>query len=108
MNDTTVAMAVIVGLTVRLLIPILITILMVTTLVRLDRRWRADATRPPAQVEKPECWRNRRCSMDQRRACSAFNSVLPCWQVFRRSDGYLQQKCLTCAVFASAPIPTRA
>lgn len=108
MNDASAASAVLIGLAVRLVIPILITLLVVTVLLRLDRRWQSEADAHPIRVEKPECWKVRHCTAEQRRACSAYASALPCWQVFRRNDGYLQQKCLACPVFVSAPIPSRA
>jgi hypothetical protein len=105
MNDTSAALAVLAGLAVRLMIPILVTAVIVLMLTRLDRRWRSEGSVAPLKVEKPECWKARHCSASQRKKCPGYKSDLPCWQAFRHSDGYLDQKCLGCPVLATAPIP---
>jgi hypothetical protein len=107
MSDTSAALAVLTGLAVRLMIPILITMLVVFTLTRLDKRWQTEGTTTASQVQKPACWDTKRCSAEQRQACAGFRSAAPCWQVFRLTNGYLDQKCLGCAVFAAAPAPHR-
>jgi hypothetical protein len=107
MTDTSAALAVLTGLAVRLMIPILITVLVVFTLTRLDKRWQTEATTTAAQVQKAACWDMRHCSPEQRKACAGFRSAAPCWQVFRLTNGYLDQKCLGCPVFAAAPAPHR-
>ena len=43
MNDTSAALAVLIGLGVRLAVPILITVLAVVALARLDRHWQSEA-----------------------------------------------------------------
>jgi hypothetical protein len=108
MNDTSAALAVLVGLAVRLAIPLLITVLVVLVLARLDRHWKSEAGSTPAGVLKPECWRTNHCSAAKQKDCPGFTSALPCWQVFRRSNGYLDQKCLGCPVLVGAPVPNRA
>lgn len=107
MNDTSAALAVLVGLAFRILIPVLITVVIVLALTRLDRRWQSEGNLGPVKVRKPECWKTQRCSASQRKDCLGFKSDLPCWQAFRHSDGYLDQKCLGCPVLATAPIPAR-
>jgi hypothetical protein len=107
MNDTSAALAVLIGLTIRIAIPIAITVLAVMVLARLDRRWRSEAGSDSPGVMKPECWKTQHCSAEKRKDCPGYNSVLPCWQVFRRSNGYLDQKCLGCPVLVAAPIPNR-
>ncbi len=108
MNNTTAALAVLVGLGLRLAVPILVTVLLVMTLARLDRHWKTEADPRTLAVRKPECWKTRDCSAASRKDCAGYKSVLPCWQVFRRSNGYLDEKCLGCPVLVAAPVPNRA
>ena len=91
------------GIFIRLVLPIVITVLLVFLLRKLDARWQADAQQ--ARVEKPECWKIKACSLEQREACPAFQSPLPCWQVHRRPNGYLNETCLICKVLIDAPTP---
>ena len=107
MSDTSAALAVLTGLAVRLMIPILITVIVVLLLTRLDRRWQTEATTVASRVPKPACWDTKHCSAEQRETCAGFKSEGPCWQAFRRSNGYLEQKCLACPVFAAAPALVR-
>ena len=108
MNSTSAALAVLIGLTLRLAVPILITVLVVFALGRLDRHWRAEAENLPLKVEKPKCWKTQGCTPAQRKSCAGFLSPLPCWQVFRLPSGYLDEKCLGCPVLLQAPLPTHA
>jgi hypothetical protein len=103
MSDTSAALAVLTGLAVRLMIPILITVLVVIVLTSLDKRWQTEATTTAPQVQKPACWDIKHCSAEQRKTCAGFRSDAPCWQAFRLTNGYLDQKCLGCPVFAPAP-----
>lgn len=108
MTDTSAALAVLIGLATRLAVPIALTAVAVLVLNRLDRRWQGEAPVLVAKVTKPQCWKTQHCSPAKRRDCPGFGSKLPCWQVFRQSNGYLDQKCLRCPVLAAAPVPTRA
>jgi hypothetical protein len=103
MSDTSAALAVLTGLAVRLIIPVLITVLVVLVLTSLDRRWQTEGTTTASKVQKPACWETKHCSPGQRQACAGFRSDAPCWQAFRLTNGYLDQKCLGCPVFAGAP-----
>jgi len=105
MNDTSAAFAVLTGLALRLLIPILVTGFIVVALSRLDKRWRGEGTTNRLKVEKPQCWKTQRCSPSGRKDCLAYKSAQPCWQVFRLSNGYLDEKCLLCPVLAKTPAP---
>ena len=107
MNDSSAALAVLTGLAVRLLIPILITGFVVIALGRLDKRWQGEGSVNRLRVEKPECWKAQRCSPSSRKDCPAYKSSLPCWQVFRLNNGYLDEKCLMCPVLVKAPVPLR-
>ncbi len=97
---------ILVGLLLRLAIPIAGTILLVFFLRKLDERWQAEAELHPQAVDKPECWKIKGCSPQQLENCEAYKSDLPCWQVHRLPNGYLNEKCLSCQVFTEAPIPT--
>ena len=107
MNTSTAAFAILVGLIVRLGIPILVTALVVLALRRLDARWQAESNSIPLKVEKPRCWQTQGCTPSKRKACAGYKSPLPCWQVFRLSSGYLNERCLGCKVFVEAPLPAR-
>lgn len=93
------------GLLVRLALPIAITVGLIYFLRRLDLRWQAEAQLEPVTVQKPECWKIRGCSLEQRKDCMAFSTPLPCWQVFRLPNGYLREECISCKVLIDAPIP---
>jgi hypothetical protein len=71
------------GFFVRLVLPLLVTVLVVLALRALDQCWQAEA--------------GRNCRKDD----------LPCWQKNRLTNGYLKEECLDCAEFLSAPIPQR-
>jgi hypothetical protein len=71
------------GLFVRLVLPLLITVLVVLVLRALDQRWQAEAGNTHSKDD------------------------LPCWQKNRLPNGYLKQECLDCDEFLSAPIAQR-
>jgi hypothetical protein len=108
MTNTSAALAILIGLAMRLALPIALTAVAVLVLSRLDRRWQGEATLMAAMVTKPQCWKTQHCSPAKRRDCPGFRSKQPCWQVFRQNNGYLDQKCLECPVLAAAAVPTRA
>ena len=95
---------VLIGLLVRLAIPILVTILLIALLRKLDEHWRVEGTMPVV-VEKPECWKIMDCPPEKVVACKGASSPLPCWQAYRLPNGYLHEECLTCKVFIDAPTP---
>ncbi len=95
----------IVGLLVRLAIPIAATFFVIYILRRLDKRWQSEAEVQPVNVEKPECWKVKGCSPEEIANCTAAKSSLPCWQVKRQPNGYLNENCLSCPVFTEAPVP---
>ncbi len=95
-----------IGLLLRLAIPIAATLFVVYILRRLDKRWQAEAELQPVGVEKPECWKVKGCPPEQVENCAAAKSPLPCWQVKRLPNGYLNEDCLSCPVFIEAPVPT--
>ncbi|MGE5463931.1 MAG: hypothetical protein ACM3PS_11290 [Syntrophothermus sp.] len=106
MDTLTSLLYLLVGLLLRLAIPIAATLLVIFFLRKLDKRWQAEAELQPVTVEKPECWKVKGCTPEQMKNCQAASSSLPCWQVNRQPNGYLNEKCLTCDVFVEAPVPT--
>lgn len=100
------------GLLLRLGIPLLITVLLVRWLLRLDERWQTEAkaqrsnTVSTVQARNIGCWEIKGCTGEQLAGCQAHkNPETPCWQVFRASDGRLQERCLGCDVFRKSPVP---
>ena len=106
MNTLAPFLYLLIGLLLRLAIPIAATLLVIYILRRLDQRWQAEAKLQPVQVERPECWKIKDCSAEQVKDCAAARSQLPCWQVKRLPNGYLNEDCLSCPVFIEAPVPT--
>ena len=105
METVTYFLAVLTGLLLRLAIPIFGTFIVIYFLRKLDAHWQAEAELTPIAIEKVECWKVKGCSEEQRKNCSGATAPLPCWQVQRQPNGYLQEKCITCEVFTNAPIP---
>lgn len=99
-----------VGLLLRFVIPILLTIVVVLLLRRLDARWQDEAE---ARIEErmslvPQirCWVLNDCPDEQRERCPAYAQTnKPCWHVFRDGNGRMREKCLDCHVFRTAPVP---
>jgi len=107
MNDSYSLIAILIGLLLRLALPVAVTIVAVYLLRKLDSHWQAQAEQEAGLpvVEKAPCWDLKNCPAEKRRTCAAISSSQPCWQANRRSDGYLQEACLDCAIFRNAPIP---
>ncbi len=96
--------AVLMGLLVRLAIPIAVTFLLVFVLRKLDAHWQVEA-QMPVTMKKIECWKVKGCSPQKAANCMGASSPLPCWQAYRLPNGYLREECLSCKVFTDAPIP---
>jgi hypothetical protein len=109
METITAILAVISGFALRLAIPIAITAFAIYFLRQLDTRWKVEAEtqRLVPVVEKPKCWETRGCTAEMRANCPGYQSEQPCWQAFRKENGYLKESCLTCDVFRSAPVPVK-
>lgn len=106
MDTITAFFYIVAGLLLRLAIPIATTVLVVFVLRKLDKRWQSEADLQAVKVEKPECWKVKGCPPEKVANCTAAQSTLPCWQVNRQVNGYLNERCLTCSVFIEAPVPT--
>lgn len=99
------------GILIRFVIPIGITVLLVWYFRRLDQQWQEEAKQTSVRAipQNPGCWKINKCSAEQRAICRAYaNREKPCWQVYRSEDGLLQEKCLGCDVFKKAPLPVLA
>lgn len=100
------------GILVRIILPITATLLVVGFFRRLDARWQIEAQAQMrarmalAAANHTPCWEQRQCSPERRETCAAYqNRYMPCWQVFRDKDGRLRESCLECDVFLAAPVP---
>jgi hypothetical protein len=105
METFTSLLAILAGLLIRLAIPIAGTIVLIYVLRKLDAHWQAEAELAPVPAEKVECWKIKGCSEEAQKNCTGAASPLPCWQVQRESNGYLQEKCISCEVFINTPLP---
>lgn len=105
METLTSLLTLIFGLLLRLAIPLVGTVILVSLLRKLDAHWQMEAELAPLPAEKVECWKIKVCSEEQRNHCIGAASHLPCWQVYRQTNGYLQEDCISCEVFVNAPIP---
>jgi len=106
METLTSFLIILIGLILRLGIPIAGTVLLIYLLRKLDAHWQTEAEFTPVSVEKVECWKVKGCSEEQRKNCIGAMSPLPCWQAQRQPNGYLQEKCISCEAFINAPIRT--
>ena len=104
-----IAITFLLGLLLRLGIPIAVTALLLVLLHRLDKRWQKEALALPVVPAGKPCWEIKGCPEQQKKDCPAAQQTgKPCWQVFRDKDGVMKEACLGCDVFRQAPLPVRA
>ena len=112
MEWLTTTFAMILGIILRVAIPIIVTLLIIKLLRWFDERWKQEADIEAAPLVKAGnigCWDIHNCPEDKRAACEAYqNPDTPCWQVHREKNGRLQERCLGCDVFRHAPLPVTA
>lgn len=112
MDWLTPSLAIVLGVLLRITIPIAVTIILVIVFKRLDERWKkaADSDGPATvQAKNVGCWEINKCPAELRAQCEAYaNPDIPCWQVFREDDGMLRERCLGCDIFKHAPVPASA
>ena len=97
------------GLLLRLGIPITVTALVFALLHRLDKHWQKEALALPFVPAGKPCWEIMGCPETKKMNCPALAlPKTPCWQVFRTRDGVMKEACLGCNVFRQAPVPIRA
>lgn len=96
------------GVLLRLGIPIAVTALVLVLLHRLDKHWQEEALALPVVTNGKPCWEIKGCPEEQKKNCpAAAQPKTPCWQAFRTKDGALKEACLGCDVFRQAPVPVR-
>jgi hypothetical protein len=108
--------ALVIGVIVRVAVPVAITTMLVYMFTRLDARWKAEAEQQKAPAvnsrmlaKNPGCWEINGCSDQKKKVCKAYaNPDVPCWQLFRTKEGLLRERCIGCDVFKQAPIPVAA
>jgi|SRR6266498_1138216 len=107
MNASYSLLAILIGLFVRLALPIAVTMLAIYLLRKLDSHWQEQAEYELNQpvAEKVQCWDLKNCPIEKRKTCRAPTSAQPCWQVNRLPNGYLREECLICVIFRDSPIP---
>jgi len=95
------------GILLRIGIPLAVTILVIALLSRLDKRWQKQGLAlPVVPASTRPCWEAKGCSEEKRKGCTAAaRPDVPCWQVFRSKSGALRENCLGCDVFRQAPVP---
>jgi hypothetical protein len=97
-------LSILIGLVIRIGIPVGISLLIFFLLRRLDARWQREVNVQPSVIEdqKP-CWEVKKCWASKRKSCpAAAQPNIPCWQTFRSKDGLLKEACLDCDVFRQA------
>ncbi len=96
------------GVLLRLGIPIAVTAIVFALLRRLDKRWQKEALALPVVAAGKHCWEIKGCTEEKKKDCpAAAQPKTPCWQVFRTKDGVMKEACLGCEVFRQAPVPAR-
>ena len=113
MDETFVTIYLILGVLLRIGVPLAATFLLGWGLRQLDARWRqeaieANSSREAALVNiwiTQPCWEANGCTSKTRAGCQAQQQrELPCWEVFR-SNGTLSKQCLECSYRQELPIP---
>jgi hypothetical protein len=100
-------LVVLASLLIRIVIPLLLMGGVVFLLRRLDARWQMEALYRQKQESadtQEHAWELKDCCIEGKNHQPALQSNQPCWQIFRQSNGYLQEECLHCKVFRSTPI----
>jgi hypothetical protein len=98
---------VLVGLLVRIVLPLLLMTGLVSLLRRLDARWQAEARHQQELANEDteiHLLKLNECAIDGISKKLSVQSNEPCWQHFRKNNGYLHEECLHCKVFRAVPI----
>ena len=113
MDGFLVTLYMILGLLLRVGVPIGVTLLIGWGLRRLDARWRAEAEAEKASInimlhttiwQQNPCWAAKNCSEEKRKTCPAYNQrEKACWEV-NRANGSLSKQCQTCKYRKELPI----
>jgi hypothetical protein len=92
---------------IRIALPLLLMIGLVYLLRRLDAHWQEQALyiqKLEARGAQEHTWELKACSIEGMAHSPALHSSEPCWQVFRKSNGYIHEECLRCKVFGATPV----
>jgi hypothetical protein len=95
------------GFLLRFALPLLLMVGLVFILRRLDARWQKEALlkqKIAAEDTQKHALDLRDCEIVGVNHRFTVQASEPCWQVFRKSSGYLHEECLQCKVFRAAPI----
>lgn len=104
MNANYSLIVILLGLALRLALPVAITVIAIYFLRKLDAHWQEEARREMDQPgETGQSWDLKDCPIEKKSANPLLVSTLPCWQTHRLPSGYLNDECLSCAVFRNAP-----
>ena len=103
MNEFAQGLSLLLGLVLRLAIPLGLTALAASLVYRLDQRWQREADRKRSQAilsipleTRMACWNLMDCEGGKRGTCAAFkNPDKACWENFAK-EGVLAKKCLDC------------
>ncbi len=95
---------ILIGLALRVAIPVAFTALIVFSLRKLDARWQAEAReeKKVAAIDEMPCLREG-VTIDPLTSARASLGEQRCWQIRRLPSGYLNEACLDCEVFLNAP-----
>jgi len=114
MDEFTITISMVLGILVRIGIPVGLTAILAFFLKRLDSKWREEAR----QVQPGDgllrdiwlnnpCWGETDCVEEQREKCAVFNQKKePCWEVYRE-NGSMQSKCQECEYRKELLLPVR-
>lgn len=102
-------LSVVLGLGLRLGLPVIFTALLIVLLRKLDARWQQEGTsQVPVFVQSTHCWELHGCSAEKRAACPAYaHQETPCWQIHRTREGFLREECIDCEIFRKALVPVQ-
>ncbi len=103
----TIFLVVIAGFLIRIAVPLLLMVALVSLLRHLDARWQAEAVQQQELAENDTSEHSldlKECAIEGISNKLSIHSHEPCWQVFRMSNGYLHEECLHCKVFRASPI----
>lgn len=114
MNEFTLTMSMVLGILLRIGIPVGLTFLLASFLRRLDAKWRNEASQAqPGETILRElwlsnpCWDEMNCEEDQCENCPAYHQrEKPCWEIFLE-NGKLNSKCQACEYRKELLLPIR-
>ncbi len=104
METQNTTLVILIGLSLRLIVPIVLTALVVYSLRKLDARWQAEAREEKKVVADEEMPCLKGLSADQMKSIMPLSDQA-CWQARRLHSGYLNDACLECEIFLNAPKP---